>query len=404
MTTGTAGRPALLLWSAFVAAHLFVALLGWVLPGMPMGDVVLVYQPWSAAALDGGTVMGVTETWVYPQLALVPMMIAQVLATPFAALGTAGAYLIGWALLVTIGDALAFRMLLGGDPHPRRRAAGWFWISALVLLGPVAMYRLDAIALPLALAGGLWLVSRPAWGAALLTVGAWIKIWPAAIVLAVITSGPTRRRVIGGAGAVTAAVIVGLLLLGADRELLGFLSAQAGRGLQIESVAATPFLWAVVVGRAALEYDLDILTYQIVAPEAALVADMLTPIMVAVVAGVLLIGIRSVDRGAHWRRLMPPLALAVTTALIVTNKVGSPQFMTWLIAPVVLWIVFDRSRAWLAVALVLLLCALTFAVYPLTYGALLSGHPLPVVLLSIRNAVLIVLLVHSVWATLRASR
>ena len=172
---------AVALWAAFVAVHVLVAGLGWVLPNHPMGDVRLVYQPWSAAALGGGAVMGITAMWVYPQLALVPMLLTQVLAVPFApALGIDSAYLIGWAVLITIGDLMGFAALVGRGRVRRRRLAGWFWTGALLLLGPIVLYRIDAVTVSLAIVGGLWLARRPAAGAALLTIGAWIKIWPGA--------------------------------------------------------------------------------------------------------------------------------------------------------------------------------------------------------------------------------
>src|SRR5690349_4338395 len=132
--TGKSGRAAPL-WGVFLAVHAVVAWLGWVLPAQPMGDVVLVYQPWSSAALGGGPVVGITESWVYPQLALAPMLLAQLLAVPFTvALGQQAGYLIGWALLVTLCDLLGFAALVGRGGTRRRRVAAWFWISALMLL------------------------------------------------------------------------------------------------------------------------------------------------------------------------------------------------------------------------------------------------------------------------------
>src|SRR5690606_7969866 len=94
-------------------------------------------------------------------------------------------------------------------------------------------------------------------------------------------------------------------------------------------------------------------------------------------------------------------ALALVTALVVTNKVGSPQFQTWTIAPVVLWIVLDRARAAAPAVVVLALCALTFLVYPLGYDARLRADLVPVVVVTVRNALLIVLLALSVRAVLR---
>ena len=391
-----------LLWGAFLAVHVLVAWLGWVLPGGAMGDVVLVYRPWSAAALQGEGIVGITEAWVYPQLALVPMLLAQALAVPFAALGPDGAYLVGWALLVTVGDALGFAALLGDGRTRRRRRAAWFWTAALLLLGPVALYRIDAITVPMAVIGGLWLAQRPWAGAALLTLGAWVKIWPGALVLAALAAGRSVRVVLLVAASVTVVAAAALMSLGAGDNLLGFVFEQGQRGLQIEAVAATPFLWLAAAGQAAIEYDFDILTYQIVAPGASVVAAMLTPVMVAAVAGVLVIGLVRSGQGVAWQRLLPPLSMAFVTALIVTNKVGSPQFETWLIAPVILWLVFDRARARVACALVLIVCALTFAIYPLTYSGLLGAQLLPVALVTARNALLVALLVHSTQVLLRS--
>lgn len=390
------------LWSAFAAVHVWIAVAGWMFPSQPMGDVVLVYEPWSSAALSGGPVVGITETWVYPQLALVPMLIAKMLSTPLiAVLDASQAYLVAWAVLVTVLDAIAFAVLLGRRPVPQRRVAGWFWTAALLMLGPIAMYRIDAITVPVAVLGGLWLVRRPALAAVLLTVGAWIKIWPGALLLAAVVAVRSRMRVLLTATAVTAGIILVLWALGADSEIFGFLTEQTGRGLQIEAVAATPFLWLAVSGAARIEYSFDILTFQISARGADAVSAVLTPLMVVLVLIVTAIGGLKAMRGASFARLFPPLALTLVAALIVVNKVGSPQFQTWLIAPVILWFVWDRARANVPALIVLALCALTCLVYPLNYDALLRAEVLPVVMLTARNLLLIVALVVGLRAVVR---
>ena len=390
------------LWCVFLLVHGIVAVTGWIYPSQPMGDVVLVYEPWSASALSGGSIVGVTETWVYPQLALLPMLLAKALSAPLiAAMGVSGAYLIAWAVLVTVLDAVAFGVLVGRTPSQPRRAAAWFWCVALLLLGPIALYRIDAVAVPVAVIGGLWLTRRPTVAAALLAVGAWIKIWPGALVLAAVIAFRARVRILAAAAAVTAAVVIVLFLLGADAELLGFLTAQTGRGLQIEAVAATPFLWLAVSGAARIEYSFEILTFQIGAPGADAVAAALTPLMAVLVLVLGVIGGVKAVRGASFTRLFPPLALALVTALIVLNKVGSPQFQTWLIVPVILWIVLDRARSRMPAMLVLALCALTCLIYPLTYDALLRADLVPVLILSVRNALLVVVLVLGIRALVR---
>ncbi len=398
----TARRSALALWIAFLLVHLVTAWLGWVYPSQPMGDVVLVYEPWATAAWSGGEIVGVTESWVYPQLALLPMMLASVLAAPFLPLlGVSGAYLIGWALLVTVLDAVAFAVLVGRGHVRARRTAAWFWCAALLLLGPIALYRIDAVTVPIAVVAGLWLVTRPTIAAALLTIGAWIKIWPGALLLAAVVAGRARLRMLLAAAVVTAGVVVVLLLLRADTEILGFLTAQTGRGLQIEAVAATPFLWMAVTGAARIEYSYDILTFQIVAPGAEALATILTPLLVLAAAVVTVVGGVKAARGASFARLFPPLALLLVTVLIALNKVGSPQFQTWLLAPVILWLVLDRRRARTAAALVLALCLLTCLVYPLSYDGLLRAEAAPVLLLTMRNALLVVLAAVSAVALAR---
>ncbi|MEZ7754689.1 hypothetical protein O5Y58_04140 [Microbacterium paraoxydans] len=398
----TARGSALALWIAFLLVHVVTAWLGWVYPSQPMGDVVLVYEPWATAAWSGGEIVGVTESWVYPQLALLPMMLAAVLAAPFLPLlGVSGAYLIGWALLVTVLDAVAFAVLVGRGQVRARRTAAWFWCAALLLLGPIALYRIDAVTVPIAVVAGLWLVTRPTIAAALLTIGAWIKIWPGALLLAAIVAARARLRMLLAAAVVTAGVVVVLLLLGADTEILGFLTAQTGRGLQIEAVAATPFLWMAVTGAARIEYSYDILTFQIVAPGAEALATILTPLLVLAAAVVTVVGGVKAARGASFARLFPPLALLLVTVLIALNKVGSPQFQTWLLAPVILWLVLDRRRARSAAALVLALCLLTCLVYPLSYDGLLRAEAAPVLLLTVRNALLVVLAAVSAVALAR---
>ncbi|MFK0241100.1 hypothetical protein ACIQTX_09570 [Microbacterium sp. NPDC090281] len=390
------------LWCAFLLVHLLTAWLGWVYPSQPMGDVVLVYEPWASSALGGGPIVGITETWVYPQVALVPMLIAAALAAPLVpVLGVSSAYLVGWAALVIVLDAIAFGVLVGRSPSHARRVAAWFWCAALLLLGPIALYRIDAITVPLAVIGGLWLVSRPALGAAILTIGAWIKIWPGALVLAAVVAVRARVRVVLAAALVTAGVVAALFLLGADTEILGFLTEQTGRGLQIEAVAATPFLWLAVAGAARIEYSFEILTFQITAPGVDAVAAALTPLMVIAVLAVTALGAFKAARGASFPRMFPPLALTLVTLLIVTNKVGSPQFQTWLIAPVILWIVLDRVRARVPAVVVLALCLLTCMVYPLGYDALLRADALAVAVLTVRNILLVVLLILGVRALLR---
>ena len=392
---------------AFVVVHVAVALLGWLMPNAPMGDVYLVYDPWSRAAVSGGMldgenvgIVGLTVPWVYPQLALVPMVMAQGLAW----IGGGGVvgYIVGWAVLVTVADALAFALLVGRGRSRGRVLAAWFWLAFIVLLGPVGMYRLDGLTVPLAIAGGLWLVGRPWLAATLLAIATWIKVWPAAMIAAAFIAVRRRLAVLGAGVAVSAVTLAVVIASGGGAYAFGFIGDQTGRGLQIEAPISTVYMWrsALLLSDSAIIYDPDMLTFQVTGPLLDVVIAVMTPVLVLAVLAVAAIGAVKAFNGASFVRLFPALSLGLVLAFIVFNKVGSPQYMAWIIAPLVLGLVIDRDRWRTPAALGLGIALLTQAIYPLTYGGLMLMWPevLPVVLLTIRNILLIVLFA---WVVVR---
>jgi hypothetical protein len=405
-----AGLPLAVLWAAFVLAHLYVATVGWWMPALPMGDTVFVYEPWARDALGGGVIVGITESWVYPQLALVPMLLAQGISqllhplVPGAYAVGSASYVVAWSILITILDAVGFAFLLRGRRAARsriRRGAALFWMAALVALGPIAMFRIDAVTVPLALIGGLWLFSRPAVASALFTVGAWIKIWPGALFVAALALLRGRIRMIVSAAIVTFVVVLGLVLLGGGRNLLGFLSQMSGRGLQIEAVGATPLLWLTQTGVTRIEYDRQILTFQLAGPGVDLAAAVLTPLMALAVLAIAGLALWKLRSGASARRLLPATALALVAVLIACNKVGSPQFQVWMLAPILLWWLFDGPRVRVPAVLVLVDYLFTQAVYPVVYDGLLRAEALPIALLSVRNILVVVICVIAIRAIVR---
>jgi hypothetical protein len=381
------------LWIAFAIVHVLIAVLGFVLPNQPMGDVYFVYEPWSTAAIEGRGIVGITETWVYPQLALVPMILAKGIAW------IAG-YEVAWAMLVTLCDALAFAMLVGRGRSRGRVTAAWFWLAFIALLGPVGMYRLDGITVPLALAGCLWLVGRPWLGSILLAVATWIKVWPAALLAAAVIAVRRRWTVIGGAAVVSVLTLGAVFAAGGIDHAFGFITDQTDRGLQLEAPVSAWYLWRAVVGipGSYIYYDRDILTFQVMGPGMQTVAAVMTPLLVAAVVAVAAIGAYKAWRGASFVRLFPPLALALVLAFIVFNKVGSPQYMTWIIAPLAVGLVVDRHRWVRPAALGLIIAGITQVVYPMIYWGLLNAEALPAAVLTLRNTLVAVLLV---WAVVR---
>lgn len=382
------------LWCGFGFVHLLVGWLCLVAEGLPLGDVVLVYRPWVEQATAGGPIPAVDEPWVYPILAIVPMLIPLLL-------GSAG-YGVGWLLMVSVLNAGAFAVLLGnGHSRPRLIAAGW-WLAFLLLLGPIALARIDSVTVPIAIVGLLWVAGRPRVAAVLLTIAAWMKIWPAALVGAIVLAHRHRGRVVAAAAATSAVVLgVGLLLGGANA--VSFVTEQTGRGLQIESLIGNAYLWLAVlrVPQSFVYYDRDILTFQVTGPGVDTAIAVMTPLLAIAVAGVVLLGVLAVRTGRPLVTVLAPLALLFVLTLIVFNKVGSPQFAMWLAAPVILGLVLQRRRFIAPAVITLVIAALTQLVYPYLYLWLLNVDPVLVTVLTVRNLAYLVLAgwaVHALFA------
>ena len=86
----------------------------------------------------------------------------------------------------------------------------------------------------------------------------------------------------------------------------------------------------------------------------------------------------------------------LTIWLIVSNKVGSPQFITWLAAPTVLVVLVHglaEVRQQLLPLLMVTIAALTHLVCPIFYGELMNGELFAHLLLALRNGLVVVALV-----------
>src|SRR5690606_587976 len=130
-----------------------------------------------------------------------------------------------WITLAMVIDAAAFALLLHrGRPDRATAGAAWWWIAFLVAVGPVVLGRLDTFATAVAILGVLVIVGRPVLGTVLLTVGAWIKVWPAALVAAAVIALRHRLTVLATAAATTAVVLVIGLILGGGASLLSFIT------------------------------------------------------------------------------------------------------------------------------------------------------------------------------------
>jgi hypothetical protein len=376
-----------------------------VVPAESFHDVDL-YRYWMYLGLYTGQWPVLDDAWVYPAGAVVPMLLPAL-----AGATTTAGYALGWCLLVTMLDGLATAGLLRfrTDDGAVRTTGAWWWLGFLLLAGPVAIGRLDAVIAPLMVLALLAGVRRPGVAAALLAVGAWVKVAPGALLLplAVAVRRPLRDVVVP-ALAVSGLVIGTVAALGGWRNMLSFLSVQQVRGLQVESVTATPWLVASLWrDDVTIGLNQGLITWEVAGPGTAAAARVLDVVLVIGIGFVAALLWRARQEGRSQVALVPG-ALALLAVLIVANKVGSPQLLTWLAAPVAVLLTAGGGpgRRWsrAIAALVLGAAALTQLVFPWGYLRLLASDPLVVAVLVARNALLLALLVVAVWGLARLTR
>lgn len=396
------GRNPVALWSAFMLVHLWLGLLNLYGSGLPLGDVTIVYRFWSDQVFLAGFWVGVDSAWVYPILAIFPMLGA-------AAFGP-GLYASTWLTMMTVLDAVAFASIIGWRRAARRAVAAWWWIGFLLLLGPIALGRIDTVTVALGVVAVSVIATRPWLAALVLAIAAWVKVWPAAIVGAMVVALKDRWRILAIAFLVSAIVIVGALMYGAGANVLSFITQQTGRGLQVEAPVSTIWLWQAFAGTPGtfVYYDQHILTWQVTGDGVGAVSAIMTPVMALAVIAVVLVAVLALRRGAAPTMVLALLSLALVAALIAFNKVGSPQFIGWLAVPVVLGLSTRTAegRWWFAVpaALSAAVAVLTQGIYPYLYGWLLGLHPLMLMTLTARNVLVFAILgwaVHELWMSAR---
>jgi len=176
----------------------------------------------------------------------------------------------------------------------------------------------------------------------------------------------------------------------------------------VESVTATPWVVASLWRDDVVIRLNDVLiTWEVVGPgttTAAAALDMALALAVGLVAGLLW---WARTQGRSVAALLPGAFLTLIV-LVVVNKVGSPQLLAWLAAPVAVMV--GRPAApgarWLRAlaTTTLAAAALTQVVFPLGYLRLLNGNESITAILVLRNVLLVALVVLAVVGLLRAAR
>ncbi|MEJ6548741.1 hypothetical protein PQI66_04190 [Corynebacterium sp. USCH3] len=396
----------------WVIAHL--APVSWIAAaGTSTGDVRYYFQ--GLAGLDPSAM---TE---YPEVGTWPARLVERIATVGGQRTDAAsedAFVVGFVALSVLVSGIftwyLWRAARHGGPWPV-----WFWILFAGLSGPIFLTRLDIFPGLLVAGFAALLLGGSRWArvaTALLAVATMMKLWPG--VLGATLVGGARRtatwvRVCWFFASLVVLCLVVVLAGGMDR-LLSPLTYQGDRGLQVESIAATPWVFAAALHAAvaggapgadgtpwSISYASS-KSYEIVGPGVDVTLTVTTVLTAAAIVAAVVWAVRRLLRDDWTPVGAVAFSMALIMLVIVTNKVFSPQYLAWIapVTAVALLVSHDRTVRVIA-ALVLTAAALTTLVYPVFYDWLVVTPPYLVaaVALVLRNVTVVVLAVTCVrWA------
>jgi hypothetical protein len=297
-------------------------------------------------------------------------------------------YLTTFVAGMVLVDAMILILLLCGGG---RLIGAWAWVAGPFLLGPLCYARYDIVVTLVTVAALLALPRMRTFGV-LTAVGALLKVWPVFFLLGLVRD---RRGVRAAAAfAVTAgACLPAVAVLG--REQWSFLTGQQARGLQMESVAATPFHLARMFGWSGAITRHRFGSSELVGtgvPAAVTGCLVLTPVVLAIIA---IIAWRR--PAADWDPVFAcDVVLAATLAGIVTSRVLSPQYLIWLLGVGAVCLTRGATRQRPAIAMILAAALLSHAEFPLLWKSIEKAHVIGVSVLFARNLLLLAAMVIAI--------
>jgi hypothetical protein len=343
-----------------------------------------------------------------------PTPVVWILWLPYgASLGNRVGYLVAFIIFMLALDAL-FTYALWRSAGRRHDTAIDFWLIFVPLIGPLSYLRFDM--LPAVLAGGALLAARrkPWVTGALTGLGAAIKLWPALLIGAFMSYRADRRP------AGIAFVIVGFglalisLIFGGWLRLISPLTWQSDRGLQIESIWATPLMLARAVKPDYWTVEMSrYQAYEIFGSGVdawVMISNIATLFGLALI---ILLTIRAFRYDGSTPVAIGFVIVAIIAIMTITNKTLSPQYLLWLGGPMAALLAFrpqalpgEQPAINRMAGQLLILALLTQLVYPLLYDSYLGlqGHVMIIIatiVTAIRNLALVAFTVEACWLAWR---
>jgi hypothetical protein len=399
MTARTASGPRIaLLW---VLTRIVVLILMFGPESRVVGDV-----GYFAKSLGGLDVLGLAGTMrEYPLPAVAVVAVPWTIAGAVHAVWAYGFFFVAALLAV---DA-AFTALLHRHAAADRGSAVMAWLVAVPAMGGLCFVRFDLI--PGVLVGVVILLSasRPRVAAFLLAVATSIKLWPVLLVPPLLARAARRGRSASVIAAVGVVTVVATVVAAGWARVWSPLVYQADRGLQIESVAATPVMLVHAVDSAAYRiFYSSYKAYEITGPGVPLLLTVSSALSLALVAFLVLLWSRIALLGRDLSTdALVWASVASTLGFLCASKVLSPQYLLWVLPMAVAGLtVVTRTRpALLRLTVGLIVAAaLSHAIFPGLYSPIVlhrDGSLLAVTVLAVRNVLLVVLLGQACVRALR---
>lgn len=381
--------------------------------GTSTGDVRYYF-----AGITGANPAAMDE---YPEVGTWPARVVELFASGD---GAEDAFVVGFVALSALVSAVFTWYLwrAGHGDGEARLWPAWFWVLFAGVSGPIFLTRLDIFPGLLVAGFAALLFAGARWtrlATVLLAAATMMKLWPGVLGAALV--GGVRRtgtwaRVAWFFGSLAVLCLVVVALGGLDR-LVSPLTYQGDRGLQVESIGATPWVLAAAV-RAfvggtdgtngnpwSISYAVS-QSYEIEGPGVEATLVVVTLLTAAVILLALVWAVRRLLRD-DWAPVQAlTFAIMLIMLIMVTNKVFSPQYLAWIapVAAVALLVTRQRIATLIAVQ-ILVAAALTTMVYPVFYDWLINNPPylIAAVSLVLRNVVVVALAVTCTWWAFRTA-
>ena len=330
------------------------------------GDVT-VYDWWAGNMVAG--FMPINDPmWQYPPLAAPLFYLGYQIGAPY----------VGFVALATIAD-LGIWLLLARATTITTKGL-WIWTIAPILIGPIFLGRFDVFP-TLVVVAGLLLASRPKWVGQLSAIGLLLKVWPV-LLLTSLRRNQLRDAFSGFIPTLVIGIAIASVLWS---DAWGFLVSQRDRGLQIESVAALPY---VLLNTTELNFEMasQYGAIEFVAAPGAFWAKLLLT----------LVGLALITQLAVWRLAghldEAPAAQVLLTVVLISicsSRVLSPQYLIWVVGILaVIWLidVSDLNGVTLALFAV---SVIGQCIYPPLYISLQEGDLFPALVHAVRILLLV---------------